>query len=105
MSSRKPVLLSQVIKDWLESSNMRTGLAKGRLFQEWKSLVGPRISAISTPIDVRGKTLLLEVKDPAWRTELSLMQEKILEVINGYPELPEVKKIRFIGRRIKGVKE
>ena len=105
MSSGKPVLLSQVIQNWLESSNMRTGLAKGRLFQEWKSLVGPRISAISTPIDVRGKTLLLEVKDPVWRTELSLMQKKILDVINEYPDLPEVKKIRFSGRRIKGVKE
>ncbi len=83
---------------------MRTGLSKGRLFQEWKSLVGPRISAVSTPIDVRGKTLLLEVMDPVWRTELSLMQEKILNVINEHPELPEVKKIRFIGGRIKGVK-
>lgn len=105
MRVRYPVPLSLVIKKWLKDSGLEKGLEKGRLIEEWESIVGPRISAVSTPIDVRGETLLLEVEDPAWRTELSMMQEKLLGAISERPDLPKVRKIRVMGRRARGVKE
>lgn len=105
LSANKPKPLAQVIRNWLKSSGLEKGLEKGRLIEEWESLVGPRISAVSTPIDVRGETLLLEVEDPVWRTEISMMQEMILEVIAGHPDLPKVHKIRLMGRRAGGIKK
>lgn len=105
MSAGKPVLLSKIIRGWLKDSGLERGLGKGRLIEEWESIVGPRISAVSTPIDVRGETLLLEVEDPVWRTELSLMQERLLEAISERPDLPKVRRIRLMGRRSRGARE
>jgi len=98
----KPKPLARVISSWLKISGLEKGLEKGRLFEEWESLVGSRISAVSTPIDVRGETLLLEVEDPVWRNELSLMHNQLLEAIAERPELPKVRKIRLVGRRAGG---
>lgn len=103
--SEKPKQLSQLIKEWLKRSDLKKGLEKARLAQEWESIVGPRISAVSRPIDVRGETLLLEVEDPVWRTELSLLQESILDAISRHPEIPKVSRIRFVGSRSGGRKE
>lgn len=96
---RKPKSLGEVLRAWLETSGMEKGVAAGRLIEEWESIVGPRISAVSRPIDVRGKTLVIEVEDPVWRNELSLLQRSILDEISSRPALPEVCTIRFVGRR------
>ncbi|MFC1628353.1 DUF721 domain-containing protein [Gemmatimonadota bacterium] len=97
--------LGDVITAWLSSSGLEKGLGKGRLLQEWESLVGANISAVSRPVDVRGETLLLEVEDPAWRSELSMMQERLLDAIAGRPGLPRIRQIRFVARRSGGNSE
>jgi len=97
--SSSPTRLRRILEAWLEASGMEEGLAKGRLYERWEELVGPRIGAVSRPIDVRGEELLVEVEDPAWRNELSLMQGQLLEQIQDHPELPHVRSIRFVGRR------
>ncbi len=96
---RKPRPLGQILRAWLERSGVGYAVAAGRLIEEWESIAGPRISAVSRPIDVRGKTLVIEVEDPVWRNELSLLQSTILEEISRRPALPEVRTIRFVGRR------
>ena len=94
--SRRPRKLGEVITAWLSSTGLEKGLGKGRLLDEWESLVGPRIAAVSRPIDVRGETLLLEVGDPAWRSELSMMQDHLLETIAERQGLPRINRIRFV---------
>jgi predicted nucleic acid-binding Zn ribbon protein len=96
---RKPRVLEEILQAWLKSSGVERAVAAGRLIEEWESIVGPRISAASRPIDVRGKTLVIEVEDPVWRNELSLLQGTILDEISRRPALPEVRAIRFVGRR------
>jgi predicted nucleic acid-binding Zn ribbon protein len=83
----------------LKDSGLEKVVTGGRLVEEWESIVGPRISAVSRPIDVRGETLVIEVEDPVWRTELSLVQPTILDRIAADPELPRISRIRFVGRR------
>jgi predicted nucleic acid-binding Zn ribbon protein len=100
--SRKPRKLGEVIAAWLSSSGLEKGLGRGHLLDEWESLVGPRIAAVSRPIDVRGETLLLEVEDPAWRSELSMMQERLLEAISERQGLPRIRRIRFMAKRSGG---
>ena len=103
--SGTPKKLGDVMTAWLSSSGLEKGLGKGRLLQEWESLVGANISAVSRPVDVRGETLLLEVEDPAWRSELSMMQERLLEAIAGRPGLPRIRRIHFVARRSGGTRE
>ena len=97
--SRKPKKLGEVMAAWLSASGLERGLGRGRLLEEWESLVGASVAAVSKPVDVRGETLLLEVEDPAWRSELSMMQERLLEAISSRPGLPRIRRIRFIARQ------
>ena len=97
--SRSARPLARLLKSWLKASGLERVVSGGRLQQDWVSIVGARISAVSRPIDVRGETLVIEVEDPVWRNELSLIQDTILTRVNAHPDGPEVKRIRFVGRR------
>ena len=97
--SRRPLPLKQILEAWIKRSGLSGGLAEGRLSEEWENLVGTRISGVSRPIRVRGETLLVEVEDPVWRNELSLLQGHILTEISKMDGLPRVRSIRFLGRR------
>jgi predicted nucleic acid-binding Zn ribbon protein len=90
-----PLRLATILEAWIRSGPVPDGLARARLAERWPDLVGPRIGAVSRPMDVRGETLLVEVEDPVWRQELSLMQKQILSRISDDPELPRVRTIRF----------
>ena len=96
-AGRKPSRLGDVIASWLRSTGLEQGLSRGQLLEEWEAIVGPNIAAVSRPVDVRGETLLLEVEDPAWRSELSMMQERLLKAISGRQGLPSIRRIRFVG--------
>ncbi len=44
----------------------------------WESVVGPLVAAQVQPIEIRGRTLWLEVADPTWSTQLRYLQPEIL---------------------------
>jgi len=95
----RPRQIGDILRTLMGRESYRAGLAKGRLLEEWESIVGPRISAVSRPIDVRGETLLLEVEDPVWRNEIAMMHDEILERLTSHPDTPKVRSIRCVGRR------
>ena len=47
----------------------------------WPKLVGTQIAAVCTPVDWRDRTLVVEVRDPAWRDGLRRVQGDLLERI------------------------
>jgi predicted nucleic acid-binding Zn ribbon protein len=94
--------LNEVLRSLLGRERYAAGLRKARLVQKWESIVGPRISAVSRPIDVRGETLLLEVEDPVWRSEISLLHDEIVECLAAHSDIPRVRRIRCVGRRSGG---
>ena len=97
--SRRVHTLKEILEAWLQTAGLEKAAAGGKLLEEWESIVGPRISAVSRPIDVRGETLIIEVENPVWRNELSLLQRTILDEISSRPALPEISSIRFVGKR------
>ena len=101
----RPRQIGDILRTLMGRESYRAGLAKGRLLEEWESIVGPRISAVSRPIDVRGETLLLEVEDPVWRSEIALMHDEIVARLAERSETPVVRTIRCVGRRTGGTAE
>ncbi len=97
--------LGEILRSLMGRERYAAGVAKGRLLDEWESIVGPRISAVSRPIDVRGETLLLEVEDPVWRSEIALMHDEIVARLAERSETPVVRTIRCVGRRTGGTAE
>jgi len=96
--------LGRILEEWLRGIGLDRAVLAGKLQQDWVSIVGPRISAVSRPIDVRGETLVIEVENPVWRNELSLLQDTILAQVRAHPETPAVTKIRFVGGHGQGAR-
>jgi len=91
----RPVPVSKVLGDYLESSGLDEAIERTGLLDEWAGVVGGRIAAVTRAAEVRGDTLIVEVASSAWLNELTMMRNKILGRINKLPDRPSLGGIRF----------
>jgi hypothetical protein len=54
------------------------------VMQAWDGIVGPAIAAHCRPRRLDGTTLVVEVDDPRWVTQLKFLREQIVEKINDH---------------------
>jgi len=64
---------------------VRAGMAAmGGVFGRWEDAVGAAVAAHVQPVKLDGTTLIVEVDDPAWATQLRFLEatlrERLLEV-------------------------
>ncbi|MEY3092622.1 MAG: hypothetical protein RIU67_1405 [Actinomycetota bacterium] len=48
------------------------------VFSRWTELVGEAVAAHVTPVRLDGETLVVEVDDPAWATQLKFLERDLL---------------------------
>ena len=89
------VPLAEVLDGYLEETGLGDSLARLGAMDEWADAVGPRVSRVTRPVEVRGQTLVVEVVSSAWNTELSMMSGLILERVNARGTGPPIGRIRF----------
>ena len=70
----------------------------GGLFGRWNEAVGPAVAAHVQPVKLDGTTLVVEVDDPAWATQLKFLEttlrERLAEVTGAAVERIEVRVAR-----------
>ena len=64
------------------------------VFADWPGLVGEVIGGHSRPIEVTDGTLVIEVDDPAWASELGWLSEDLLASIRESLDTNEINEIR-----------
>ena len=69
------------------------------VFSDWTGLVGELIGAHSRPVDVADGTLVIEVDDPAWASELGWLADDLLASIQERLDTNEINEIRVRIRR------
>ena len=89
------VPLAEVLGGYLDETGLGDSLARLRAMDEWADAVGPRVSQVTRPVEVRGETLVVEVLSSAWNTELTMMSGLILERVNARGTGPPIGRIRF----------
>lgn len=89
------VPLAEVLGGYLDETGLGDSLARLRAMDEWADAVGPRVSHVTRPVEVRGETLVVEVLSSAWNTELTMMSGLILERVNARGTGPPIGRIRF----------
>ena len=87
--------LAEVLEGYLDQTGLGDSLARLRAMDAWDGAVGPRVSQVTHPAEVRGETLVVEVLSSAWITELSMMSGLILERVNAGTTGPPIGRIRF----------
>ena len=92
-----PTLISDVLENLVTHRQWESGLAEGNLFVHWKKIVGDEIAQHATPISILDGTLTIQSSSTAWATQLQLMSNDLLMMIQKDAAGVLVENIVFIG--------
>ena len=93
---RAPSPIADALASYLKQSGFSKRLQQASIIEEWETLVGPQIAAVTLPESVtRDGLLRVRVSTAAWANELSLMSPRILARLNA-GRTGRVKEIRWI---------
>ena len=80
---RPPTTLAEALASYLKQSGFSKRLQQAGIVEQWAELVGPQISAVTSPESVTPDGVLrVRVATAAWANELSLMSPRILARLN-----------------------
>ena len=93
---RHPATLADALASYLRQSGFAKRMQQAGIIEEWATLVGPQIAAVTQPESVTPEGVLrVRVASAAWANELSLMTPRILARLNA-GRTGRVKQIRWI---------
>ena len=92
-----PQLISDLISDLVEEREWQLGIAEGKLFTQWREVVGEEIAEHTTPLTLQNGTLLIQCSSTAWATQLNLVGLSLLEKIQSTNPAAGVESLRFTG--------
>ncbi|HEY8258695.1 MAG TPA: DUF721 domain-containing protein [Gemmatimonadales bacterium] len=93
---RPPSPIGDALTSYLKQSGFSKRLQQAGIIEEWATLVGPQIAAVTAPESVTQDGLLrVRVATAAWANELSLMTPRILARLNA-GRTGRVKEIRWV---------
>jgi predicted nucleic acid-binding Zn ribbon protein len=95
-SKRIPAPLADALASFLKQSGFSKRMQQAGIIEEWATLVGPQIAAVTAPESVTQDGLLrVRVATAAWANELSMMTPRILARLNA-GRTGRVKEIRWV---------
>jgi predicted nucleic acid-binding Zn ribbon protein len=93
---RRPATLADALASYLRQSGFAKRMQQAGIIEEWATLVGPQIAAVTAPESVtQDGVLRVRVATAPWANELSLMTPKILARLNA-GRTGRVKEIRWV---------
>lgn len=92
-----PELISGVLSSLIADREWDSGLAEGNLFVHWKKIVGEEIAQHATPVSILDGTLTIQSSSTAWATQLQLMSNDLLAMIQKDATGVLIERIVFIG--------
>jgi predicted nucleic acid-binding Zn ribbon protein len=92
-----PELISGVLSNLIADREWDSGLAEGNLFVHWKKIVGEEIAQHATPVSILDGTLTIQSSSTAWATQLQLMSNDLLAMIQKDATGVLIERIVFIG--------
>ena len=91
-----PSQVREALAKYLEKSGIGEHIEAASVVPEWGAIVGPGIAAVTTPIRVSDKTLVVGVRSSAWMNELKMMEKEIIRQVNAGRSKGRIEKIRFL---------
>jgi len=91
-----PSRLGDALRGWLDKAGLTRRLDLARTVDDWASIVGSQIAAVTRAEAVNADgTLWVRVASSAWANELSLMAPRILAKLN-QNRRGQIKEIRWL---------
>jgi len=90
---RRPAGLAELIESLIVSLGQGRTFHGWRIVARWPEIVGPEIARISHAVRFANGVLTVVVEKDAWRQELEMQLEHILDKVRSLPEGRAVEKI------------
>lgn len=90
------VCLEDEIDSFLSHMGLDARMHDMKILEVWKEAVGEAISAYTAPVELRKNKLFVSAENAAWRYELSLRKQEIIEKLNRHLSKNLIKEIIFI---------
>ena len=74
--------LQDVLKAFVETNNLQSGLDKVNVKDAWTNLMGNGVNSYTTAIELKHETLYVQLSSSVLREELSYGKEKIITMLN-----------------------
>jgi predicted nucleic acid-binding Zn ribbon protein len=74
--------LGTSIKKLLREYGLEKPILEGSAINSWSEVVGESLAKNSRAVRIKGRTLYIKAKNAAWRNEIALQKDAILEEIN-----------------------
>ena len=94
--------IDSILTDVLGGSELGRKVKKYSIFNHWDEIVGQQIASKTSPERFVKECLYINVENPTWSNELSLMSGQIISKINSFLKENIVKELRF---KVKSLEE
>jgi|SRR3989338_1595308 len=84
-----------VLKDTLNKLGLDSKIKSHQIWYIWDKVVGPHISNVAQPQDIKGKTLFVNVRDNIWLRQLKFLESMMLDKLNNTIGETVINKIYF----------
>ena len=74
--------LKEVLKAWIDSSNLKPKLNQTKIVKYWEDLMGPTIAGYTSQIFVVKNKLYIYIESAPLKQELNYAKEKIKSLMN-----------------------
>lgn len=88
--------IDDVIKSWLEETDLSDGYYQTQLKTEWKEIVGPFIAERTRSVKYFNKLLIVELNSSSLKHELKFYPNKIRDAVNEYLKAEAVTEVKVI---------
>lgn len=92
----KTVCLKTEIDNFMNHIGLDSRMQEMKILEVWTECVGEAIAKYSSPQEIRKNKLFVRVENAAWRYELSLKKNDIIEKLNKSLNKKLIKEIIFI---------
>jgi len=82
--------ISSIIEKVLPAEAVVKITALKRIRKEWITIVGSKIASHTCPIDIKKNSLIINIDNPVWKTEVLMKKNDILSYIRKYGEYKEI---------------
>jgi predicted nucleic acid-binding Zn ribbon protein len=98
MADREPVPITSALDEVVRSLRGPDRRQVGGLFGRWDEVVGAQVAAHVRPLKLDGTTLVVEVDEPAWATQIQFLsgtvRERLASVVGVQVDRVEVRVVR-----------
>ncbi|HEX2896686.1 MAG TPA: DUF721 domain-containing protein [candidate division Zixibacteria bacterium] len=91
----RPQILSPVIDNVIGNLGLRKRYSGWQIVDQWAEIVGNKIAEATKAQRFEDGILFVKVKNAAWRQELSMQTDSLLEAIHKSPHGKSIKQIRL----------